>query len=92
MESMRKHTELTDPSSCLSKAKDDEMVFVLRGHDKAAPIVIRAWIAERIRLGKNHPGDAQLVEAEKCANIMQDERWANLTDAEKDAEIREAGL
>lgn len=50
---MLKRDELTDPNSCLSRAKDDEMCFVLLGRDYAAPLAIVAWIDERIRLGKN---------------------------------------
>ena len=68
---MRKRDELTDPKSCMSRAADDEMTFVLLGRDKAAPVAIRAWISERIRLGKNRPDDAQIVEAELCAKMME---------------------
>jgi len=69
---MRKRDELTD--GCMAKALDDEMTFVLLGRDTAAPVAIRAWIAERIRTGKNQPGDPKLVEAEECARIMEAER------------------
>lgn len=67
---MKKRDELNDPNSCLSKAADDEILFVLLERDNAAPVAIRAWIAERIRLGKNQPGDAKLIEAEECACAM----------------------
>lgn len=60
---MLKRYELTDPKSCLNKASDEENLFVLLGRDPAAPAAIRAWIAERIRLGKNAPGDGQILEA-----------------------------
>lgn len=63
---MIKRDELSDPRSCLNRAQDDEMVFVLLGRDAAAPAAISAWIAERIRLGKNRPNDAQILEAESC--------------------------
>jgi hypothetical protein len=62
---MRKRDELTDPSSCLSRARDDEWTFVLLGRDAAAPVAVRAWIEERVRLGKNTREDAQIVEAEQ---------------------------
>lgn len=62
---MRKREELSDPNSCMSKARDDEMTFVLLGRDAAAPATIRAWIEERIRLGKNKEDDPQIVEARK---------------------------
>ena len=59
---------------CMAKAHDDEMTFVLLGRDAAAPVAIRAWIAERIRIGKNRPDDDQIIEAEQCAQIMDFER------------------
>lgn len=68
---MIKRLELTDPNSCMSRAKDDEMVFVLLGRDKAAPAAIRAWCDERIRLGKNRDDDPQITEALNCADAME---------------------
>ena len=62
---MRKRDELTDPRSCMSKARDDEWTFVLLGRDLAAPATIRAWIEERVRLGLNQRGDPQIQEAEQ---------------------------
>ena len=62
---MRKRDELTDPTSCVSRARDDEWLFVLLGRDRAAPVAVRAWINERIRLGKNKHDDPQIVEAEQ---------------------------
>jgi len=71
---MRKRDELNNPAGCMARARDDEMTFVLLGRDAAAPAAIRAWVAERIRLGKNRPDDPQIVEAEECARIMEAER------------------
>ena len=71
---MRKADELAEPESCMGRALDHEMTFVLLGRDVAAPAAIRAWIAERLRLGRNRPGDAQVVEAEECARVMEAER------------------
>jgi len=68
---MIKRTELTHPNSCLNRARDDEMVFVLIGRDKAAPAAIREWIKQRIKLGKNKLDDAQIQEAEHCARTME---------------------
>jgi hypothetical protein len=62
---VRKRDELADPDSCLSRARDDEWLFVLLGRDPAAPVAVRAWIEERIRLGKNVRGDAQIINAER---------------------------
>jgi len=66
--------ELSDPNSCLNRAKDDELLFVLLARDPAAPWAIRAWIDERVRLGKNAPDDAQIEEAEQCARRMEESR------------------
>jgi len=70
---MRKESELSEPKSCLNKARDGEMLFVLLGRDIAAPVAIRAWIDARIRLGKNQPYDPQIIEAEQCATAMEAE-------------------
>lgn len=74
---MRKRDELSNPDSCLNKARDGEILFVLLARDDAAPATIRFWIAERIRLGLNRPGDAKLFEAEKCAGQIESDREAN---------------
>jgi hypothetical protein len=60
----------------MNRARNDEMTFVLLGRDPAASLAIRSWIAERIRLGKNQPGDVQMLDAERCAQIMDAERTA----------------
>lgn len=71
---MRKRDELTNPDSCMSKARPDEMTFVLLARDEDAPGTVRDWIARRILSGKNEPGDRQMVDAERCARIMEAER------------------
>jgi len=71
---MIKREELTNPDSCMSRARDEEMTFVLLARDAAAPVVIRAWVVERIRIGKNKENDAQVKEALACANRMEAER------------------
>lgn len=68
---MLKRDELKNPKSCMSRARDDEMTFVLLGRDLAAPVAIRAWVEERIRLGKNQPDDPQIAEALTCADYME---------------------
>ena len=52
------------------------MTFVLLSRDPAAPKAIRYWVHERIRLGKNQPGDPQMVEALECAKTMDQQRAA----------------
>jgi len=71
---MLKHNEIESPESCFNKAQDNERLFVLLARDPAAPVAIRAWIAERIRLTKNKPGDEQIREAYECASLMEFER------------------
>lgn len=77
---MLKHEELADPDSCMNRAGENEWVFVLLGRDSAAPYAIRAWAAERIRLGKNRAGDMQIMEAMMAADSMEGRnRVADLT-------------
>ena len=71
---MIKTDELTDSNSCMNRARDDEMTFVLLARDAAAPVAIKAWVAERIRLGKNKLEDAQIQDALHCAVIMESSR------------------
>lgn len=71
---MIKRDEIENTESCLSKARDDERLFVLLARDPAAPVAIRAWVAERVRLGKNTLTDDQIVEALDCAGRMEYER------------------
>lgn len=40
---MLKRLEQLIESSCLSKAGPDEPIFVLRAHDKFAPMIVRVW-------------------------------------------------
>lgn len=70
---MRKFLELESKESCINRAKPDEWVFVLLGRDHSAPVAIRAWIAHRIKEGKNTPGDPQITEAERVASGMETE-------------------
>jgi hypothetical protein len=71
---VRKRDELTDPKSCMSWAGNEEWTFVLLGRDRAAPAAIRAWIGERIRLGKNARTDPQIVEAEAWIAAVEAEQ------------------
>jgi hypothetical protein len=71
---MIKRDEIEDTESCFNKAGDGERLFILLARDPAAPVAIHAWIAERIRLGKNATGDDQIREARECAALMELER------------------
>jgi hypothetical protein len=68
---MIKREELTNPKSCMSKALDDEMTFVLLARDLAAPDTIRYWVHRRVRMGKNTYQDPQIHEALECAAKME---------------------
>ena len=68
---MTKAKELSEPDSCLNRAKDDELLFVLLSRDYAAPKTIRFWADLRIRLGMNKPDDAQIIEARACAEKFE---------------------
>lgn len=84
---MLKYEELADPDSCINKANENEWVFVLLGRDAAAPYAIRAWAAERIRLGKNRQRDMQICEALAAADSMEGrDRVADLAPEEKPLE------
>ena len=73
---MVKTEELSNPNSCMSRAKDHEWTFVLLARDVTAPDTIRWWAHERLRLGKNKPEDEQIKEAFRCAALMEEQRAA----------------
>jgi hypothetical protein len=68
---MFKYLELSMANSCFNKAKYDEIIFVLLERDESAPDAIREWIKSRIRKGLNVASDAKLVEAESCAQQIE---------------------
>ena len=68
---MIKREELKNPNSCMNKAQDGEMVFVLLARDVTAPDVIRYWVEKRLALGKNKRGDEQTQKAFDCARRME---------------------
>lgn len=70
---MIKREELSNPKSCLSRADDDEMVFVLLARDAAAPDTVEYWAKRRIELGKNKWDDEQIIDAQTCAREMRGE-------------------
>lgn len=70
---MRKFQELSYAKSCLNKAKSNELIFVLLGHDPASPFAIEQWCEERVRLGKNKADDDQIIEALLVAESMREE-------------------
>lgn len=71
---MIKSDVIDNPQACLNTAYDQEHLFILLARDPAAPVAIRAWITERLRLGRNKPGDEQIREAYECAALMELQR------------------
>lgn len=71
---MIKKDEVRLPDSCLNKALDGEMVFVLRAKDPVAPHAIREWVRGRIDNGMNTPDDPKIKEALLSATIMDQQR------------------
>jgi hypothetical protein len=71
---MVKTKELSDPLSCLNRAADDEILFVLLSRDLSAPVAIRAWVKDRVETGKNVLTDPQIQEALGCAFRMEQQR------------------
>ena len=74
---------------CYAFAEADEPVFVLLGRDAAAPHTVREWAATRLELGKNEPGDRQIVEAHQCADAMR--HYADRRDADDHARRLDPG-
>jgi len=87
-----KKDEIANPESCLNRAREDELVFVLLGRDVAAPVAIRAWASERIARRKNEPDDRQIMEAHVCANLMELQQRGPATAATRDYLDRDAVL
>lgn len=70
---MIKREELSNPNSCINRAKDEELTFVLLARDAAAPVAIQAWADERVRIGKNKEEDPQIVNAREIAKAMKEQ-------------------
>lgn len=70
---MLKQLELSNPKSCLNKARADEPVFVLRAKDRLAAMTVRHWIA--MSEGLHEPD--KLEEAEELAQKMEEWRAEN---------------
>lgn len=68
---MLKRDELSNPASCLNRAADNELVFVLLARDPAAAATVASWCNQRLLLGKNLPGDPQIQDALSWAETVQ---------------------
>lgn len=75
---MEKREELDCADSCLNKARDNELIFVLLERDLAAATTVKFWIHERIRLGKNTTEDEKIKEAMNWVLEVQSRQIHNL--------------
>lgn len=65
---MRKEQELAEGAQgCFGKAKDNEMLFILRAQDFTSPQIVLEWI----KLNFNNCPDDKLTEAFNCALEMK---------------------
>jgi len=71
---MIKTEELSTLESCLNRAGDGEMLFVLRAKDPCAPHAIREWVKARVEQGLNALDDPKIKEALRCASTMDEQR------------------
>lgn len=60
---MKKSEELSNSQSCLNKASDTEMLFVLLGRDPAFAGTVRDWAQRRVRMGLNSRHDVKILSA-----------------------------
>jgi hypothetical protein len=71
---MIKSRELSEPTSCINKSQDDEMVFVLCARDPLAADLVRIWANQReVRGGKPE----KVAEARAAADAMDTWRAAH---------------
>ncbi len=68
---MKRIEEISDPSSCINKADNDEPVFVLRANDPLAASVVDVWV--NMAEGTGIHEDWKLKEARELAQEMR--RW-----------------
>lgn len=71
---MKKIDELDNKQSCLNRAHEQEIVFVLLARDQCAPTTIRYWCAARMNAGKNKATDAEIQQAYAQADAMEQQR------------------
>lgn len=75
---MRKIDELKGPS-CLTAAKDNEYVFVLKSTDPLAPMCVRSWARNYWNSKRQQPGGitkAQIAKYEDALEVADSmDRW-----------------
>jgi hypothetical protein len=77
-ESFMNKKELIEGPSCLTRAEDDEPLFVLRAHDELAASVVRQWADKYIQSkgGTTRMTPAQLAKLDDAMNVARAmEKW-----------------
>lgn len=74
-----KRDEISDPTSCLNRAADDEPVFVLRAKDPLAAKLVEDWAARAVISGTHE--DARIQGAYRFAQSMRAWREQHLLHA-----------
>lgn len=67
---MKKKDEIEDKNSCFNKAKENEMVFVLREKDEQFADSIRLWAFLRYIRGDNFLHDKKIISALMEAKVV----------------------
>jgi hypothetical protein len=65
-----KSLELKGPS-CLTSARDDEPIFVLRANDEIAPLVVRFWATQYFKFKSKLAGGMTPTQKAKMAEALQ---------------------
>jgi hypothetical protein len=89
---MEKHLELAGPS-CLTAAKDNEPLFVLRANDELAPNIVREWAKRYYDTKMDKQGKLTAVQKEKKEGALKEaarmEAWV-IEEARKAREAKQA--
>ncbi len=75
---MIKRDEVRRPDSCLNRAREDEIVFVLLGRDMTTPITILKWAMERIKISKSAVDSDEIKDAVRMADTLIEEHKQTL--------------
>jgi hypothetical protein len=71
---MMKRDELADQNSCFNKAKDDEIIFVLKETDPSFTETVEFWANHHVGCGANERGDRKILEALNVADFVRRKR------------------
>lgn len=81
-----KRVEIANPDGCLSKAADDEPIFVLRANDPVAAGIVRRWADDYLidKRENSHDGcltHAQLSKAQEARGLANEmDSWRDYHD------------